>query len=156
MQFKIKFLKSLSHHLLYVLGVIGILDHAKKVVRVSHQMTNAPDLRLDLLLKPQVQHIVQEYIGKYRAKITALRCPLGGQDKFIHFNEAGLKKPSDKQKEARILDANLQTPDHPIMRDCIEKTLNVCLYNIMDGAFHHRLVHPIQRLMTTASGSIPI
>jgi hypothetical protein len=65
--------------LLYVLGVIGILDHAKKVVRVSHQMTNAPDLRFDLLLKPQVQHIVQEYIGKYRAKHTSnnvAKCPI--------------------------------------------------------------------------------
>jgi hypothetical protein len=42
-------------------------------------MTNPSDLWLDLLLKPQVQHIVQEYIGKYRAKYTSnnvAKCPI--------------------------------------------------------------------------------
>ncbi len=78
MQFKIELHKPLSHHLLYVAGVIGILDHAKKIVRVSHQMTRPSELWLDLLLKPQVQHILQEYIGKYWAEIAALRCTFGG------------------------------------------------------------------------------
>ena len=38
---------------------------------ISHQTTNSSDLRLDFLLKPQVQHIVQEYIGKYGAEHTS-------------------------------------------------------------------------------------
>ena len=77
MQFKIELHKPLSHHLLYVPGIIGIPNHAEKIVRVSHQITRPSDLRLDLLLKPQVQHIVQEYIGKYGAEIAALWRPLG-------------------------------------------------------------------------------
>jgi hypothetical protein len=115
MQFKIELLKSLSHHLFYVLGIISILNHAQKIVCISHQTTDAPDLGLDLLLKPQVQHIVQEYIRKYRTKIAALRCSFGGKEKLTRINKTGLKKPFDKQKEARVFDANLQTPDHPLM-----------------------------------------
>ena len=78
MQFKIELHKPLSHHLFYVPGVIGIPNHAKEIVRVSHQMTRPSDLWLDLLLKPQIQYIVQEYIGKYGAEIAALWCPFGG------------------------------------------------------------------------------
>jgi len=33
----------------------------------------------------------------------------------VSVNITGFKEPSDKQKEARVFDANLQTPDHPIM-----------------------------------------
>ena len=78
MQFKSELHKSLSHHLLYVAGIISILSHAEKIVRISHQMTRPSNLRLDFLLKPQVQHIVQEYIGKYGAEITTLWYPFGG------------------------------------------------------------------------------
>jgi len=75
MQFKSELHKSLSHHLLYVPGIVSILGHADKIIRISHKLTNSSDLRLNLFLKPQVQHIVQEYIGNYWAEITALRCP---------------------------------------------------------------------------------
>ena len=65
MQLKIKLREPLSHHLLYVPGIVGVLSHTDEVIRIPHQTTNAPDLGLGLLLKPQVQYIVQEYIGKY-------------------------------------------------------------------------------------------
>jgi hypothetical protein len=35
MQFKIKLGKPLSHHLLYVAGIISILNHADKIIRIS-------------------------------------------------------------------------------------------------------------------------
>jgi len=63
MQFEIKLHKPLSHHLLYVVGIARILSHADKIIRIPHQLTDTSDSRLDLLLKPQIQYIVQEYIG---------------------------------------------------------------------------------------------
>jgi hypothetical protein len=39
---------------------------------ISHRVTNYSDIRFDLFLKPQVQHIVQEYFLKYRAEIKVV------------------------------------------------------------------------------------
>jgi hypothetical protein len=49
-----------------------------------------------LLLKPQVKHIVQEYIGKNGAEITALGCPFGGVNKLTRINITRLEKSSDE------------------------------------------------------------
>jgi hypothetical protein len=51
--------------LLYVPGVLCILDQTEEIIGVSDQMTCSSDLGLDLPLKPQVQYIVQEYIGEH-------------------------------------------------------------------------------------------
>ena len=39
---------------------------------VSQRVTNYSDFRFDLFLKPQVQHIVQEYFLKCRAEIKVV------------------------------------------------------------------------------------
>jgi hypothetical protein len=64
--------------LLYVLGIPLVLNQTQKVVCITHQLANAVHLRLDLLLKPQIQYIVQEYVGDDGAEITPLGCPLLG------------------------------------------------------------------------------
>jgi hypothetical protein len=52
MQLQIKLGKSLSHCLLYVLGIIKTLNHTNKIISISYQMTSSLNLRLDFLLEP--------------------------------------------------------------------------------------------------------
>jgi hypothetical protein len=65
MQFKVEVSKSLPQCTLYVLGIICILHLADEIICVSHQMSLPFDVWLYFLLKPQIKHIVQEYIGEY-------------------------------------------------------------------------------------------
>ena len=58
-----EFRESLSQYLLYVPGAILVLDHADKIIRITHHITCTSGLWFDFLLEPQVKHIVQEYIG---------------------------------------------------------------------------------------------
>jgi hypothetical protein len=66
--------------LLYVPGVVLVLDHTDKIIRIAYHLAYATGLRFDFLFKPQIQHIMQEYIGKYRAEIPALGRPAFSQN----------------------------------------------------------------------------
>src|SRR3990170_8593274 len=66
-QRQIELRKSLPYRLQYAPGILLVLRHADEIIRVTHQRTDAANLPLDTLFKPQVQHIMQEDVGKHRA-----------------------------------------------------------------------------------------
>ena len=109
-----------------------MLYHADKIIGITHNITCSFGLWYDFLFKPQVKYIVQEYIGKYRTEITALRCPLSCCHKLICINVTCFEKSSNKQKHALVQNANLQASQYPVMRNIVKQTPDIRLYGIAD------------------------
>ncbi len=67
MQFELELCKPLPEFLLDVSCVAFIPHHADEIIGIAHQLTHAICLWFYYFFEPQVEHIVQEYVGEDRA-----------------------------------------------------------------------------------------
>jgi len=113
-------------------------------------------MALHYYLIPTVQYIMQENVGQHRTKYTALWRPHVRLYQFAIVNVPSFQEFLYQLKPCPIHNPDANKFHQLIMWNTVEKSLDVCFYNMVHWLEQDQVVESFQRLMATSARTKPI
>src|SRR6266850_560445 len=144
--------KTLWQHLQHPPSVFFTGKAYDEVVRITDEESTSLQPRLDLLLEPHVQHVVQIDVGQKRRNHTALRGALVRKREAAVFEHSRIEPFSDQSQQHPVAYPLPKQVPQVSMIQRVEELADVHFHDPATSHTHRLPPKTVQRLMRRPSG----